>query len=170
MASQARGKSSPVEASASPDTISISDHPLTTNEDQVTQTDRRQATNKSSENIDQLLNNGRNGNGFKMGTSSGETSPRRGGRDRDTESSADEETNIMRRSSRNTMSYQGTNSTSPQRKKDVKKRKPARTEENEEDEAAEHQGVCTIESCQLSWKLFSLERHSKWFVYGIHSI
>lgn len=154
MASQAKGKSSPVEASASPDSISISDHPLADNDDQIPRTESRQTISKSSENIDKLLQNGRNGEETKMGSSSGETSPRRGERDRDTESSADEETNIMRRSSRNNMSYQGTNGTSPQRKRDVKRRPPPRAEENEEDEAAEHEGVCIFGSRELPQKQF----------------
>ena len=87
----------------------------------------------------------------KMGSSSDE---RRGPRDVETESSADESTNIMRKSARNNMSYQGT-ATSPQRVKNagsgggggggggergVKKRGRRREDENEEDEAAEHEG------------------------------
>lgn len=160
MTSQARGKNEPVEASTSTSNSNSTIDPLSEssrhqNEDDTESTidnDRerngslRRTHQFSSDNIDKLLDSGRNGQDCRVMGSSSEEPLRRGGnqqqRDRDTESSADEETNIMRRSSKNNLNYHGT-ATSSLKKGNTKRqnsRPSTSVEGNEEDEAAEHQG------------------------------
>jgi hypothetical protein len=127
----------------------------------------RQIRENSSANIERFLDTGRSKNAMGENNSStgvrgvrdnasvsGLRSAARHERDRDTESSADEETNIMRRTSASRLNYQATSTTSDSQQTQNKqsggaaKKKSSRQslrrttsgEENDEVEAGEHQG------------------------------